>query len=43
MCVLGSCKFNFMVHIGYIEEALKFIAKIPINLNLGVYKCILVN
>ena len=28
-------------HVGSLEEALKFTSKIPINLELGVYMCVL--
>ena len=36
MCLLGACKSNVMVFVGYLEGGLNFITKIQINLELGV-------
>jgi len=36
MCVLGACKLNVVVREGYFDEALKFIAKIPIKIELDM-------
>ena len=41
MCLLGACKSNIMVRVGYLEEALKFITIIPINPELGICMCLL--
>jgi len=41
MCVLGACKLNVVVLESYLEEALNFITKIPINPKLCVWMYLL--